>query len=54
MQKKKTLRSFTDLEHLCATNRAGTLGCRASVLHCDLLRVRHLALSLALHAVGFH
>jgi hypothetical protein len=50
----RKLRSFTDLEHLGAANRAGTLGCGAAILHCDLLCVLHLTLRLTLHAVGFH
>ena len=50
----ESLRSFTDLEHLGAANRAGTLGCGATILHCDLLCVLHLTLRLTLHAVGFH
>ncbi len=49
-----SLRSFTNLEHLSAANRARTLGCGATVLHCDLLWVLHLTLGLTLHAVGFH
>ena len=50
----ESLRSFTDLEHLGAANRAGTLRCGAAVFHCDLLCVLHLTLRLTLHAVGFH
>lgn len=49
-----SLRSFTNLEHLGAANRAGALGCGATVLHRDLLWVLHLTFGLALHAVGFH
>ena len=49
-----SLRSFTNLEHLSAANRASTLGCGATIFHGDLLWVLHLTLGLTLHAVGFH
>lgn len=51
---RASLRSFANLEHLRAANWADALGCRATVLHCDLLWVLHLTLGLTLHAVGFH
>ena len=50
----ESLRSFTDLEHLGARDRACALSRRSTVLHCDLLWVLHLTLRLTLHAVGFH
>jgi hypothetical protein len=49
-----SLRSFTNFEHLGAANRASALGCRATVLHSDLLWVLHFTFGLALHAIGFH
>ncbi len=45
---------LADLEHLGSAGWALALGCGSAVLHRDLLWVRHLALGLALHAVGFH
>ena len=48
------LRSFTNFEHLGAWYWASALCRRSTVLHCDLLWVLHLTLSLTLHAVGFH
>lgn len=45
---------LADLEHLGAAGWALALGCGSTILHCDLFRAGHLALGLALHAVGFH
>jgi hypothetical protein len=44
----------TDLEDLCATLRAGALLGWLAVLHRDLLRVLHLDLSFAFHAICFN